>query len=389
MSLSSQSDLATLIDNYFSRSIAFFCTPAKQRRKQKQKQNTASAPGLGPIARPRAIHQISRASPPSRFPRRGSPKQSSTMSDNNSLFARHYIDYVYAPGLLLVVGTLIVKKEWAPWALLVAVAFGLYNFMAFQVKTTLKPDVFQEFELEEKTIVSHNVAIYRFKLPSPKHILGLPIGQHISIGAPCPQPDGTTKEIVRSYTPISGDHQPGHVDLLIKSYPQGNISKHMASLTVGQTIKVRGPKGAFVYTPNMVRHFGMIAGGTGITPMLQVIRAIVRGRAAGDKTEVDLIFANVTAQDILLKEDLDALAKQDPGIRVHYVLDKPEEGWTGGVGYVTADMIDKYLPKPADDVKILLCGPPPMISGLKKATESLGFKKARPVSKLVDQVFAF
>ncbi|ENH64625.1 NADH-cytochrome b5 reductase 1, partial [Fusarium oxysporum f. sp. cubense race 1] len=336
------------------------------------------------------IQQITELHLPVGF--QGGDLQSSTMSspgDNHSLFARHYIDYVYAPGLLLIVGTLIVKKEWAPWAALVAVAFGIYNFMAFQVKTTLKPDVFQEFELEEKTIVSHNVAIYRFKLPSPKHILGLPIGQHISIGAPCPQPDGTTKEIVRSYTPISGDHQPGHVDLLIKSYPQGNISKHMASLTVGQTIKVRGPKGAFVYTPNMVRHFGMIAGGTGITPMLQVIRAIVRGRAAGDKTEVDLIFANVTAQDILLKEDLDALAKQDSGIRVHYVLDKPEEGWTGGVGYVTADMIDKYLPKPADDVKILLCGPPPMISGLKKATESLGFKKARPVSKLVDQVFAF
>lgn len=180
---------------------------------------------------------------------------------------------------------------------------------------------------------------YRFKLPSPKSILGLPIGQHISIGAPLPQPDGSTKEIVRSYTPISGDHQPGYFDLLIKSYPQGNISKMMASLTVGQPIRVRGPKGAFVYTPNMVRHFGMVAGGTGITPMLQIIRAIVRGRAAGDKTEVDLIFANVTPQDILLQEDLDALTQEDKGIRVHYVLDNPPEGWTGGVGYVTADMI--------------------------------------------------
>jgi cytochrome-b5 reductase len=83
----------------------------------------------------------------------------------------------------------------------------------------------------------------------------------------------------------------------------------------------------------------MIAGGTGITPMLQIIRAIVRGRPDGDVTKVDLIFANVTAQDILLKEDLDALAKEDADIRVHYVLDKPPEGWTGGVGYVTADMI--------------------------------------------------
>jgi len=180
----------------------------------------------------------------------------------------------------------------------------------------------------------------------------------------------------------------------------------MASLAVGQSIRVKGPKGAFVYTPNMVRHFGMIAGGTGITPMLQVVRAIIRGRAAGDTTQVDLIFANVTPQDILLKEDLDALAAEDKGFRVHYVLDKPPAGWTGGVGYVTADMIivclstltensyqltplQKWLPKPADDVKILLCGPPPMISGLKKTTEALGFKKARPVSKLEDQVFAF
>lgn len=165
------------------------------------------------------------------------------------------------------------------------------------------------------------------------------------------QPDGTTKEIVRSYTPISGDHQPGHFDLLIKSYPQGNISKYMASVAVGQTIRVRGPKGAFIYTPNMVRHFGMIAGGTGITPMLQIIRAIVRGRADGDRTEVDLIFANVTSQDILLKEDLDALAEEDKGIRVHYVLDKPPEGWTGGVGYVTGDMITVGLPMRAHLVR--------------------------------------
>ena len=113
------------------------------------------------------------------------------------------------------------------------------------------------------------------------------------------------------------------------------------------------------------------------------------------------------------QEDLDALTQEDKGIRVHYVLDNPPEGWTGGVGYVTADMISvrptatlytksnqkdlfttntipqKWLPKPADDVKVLVCGPPPMVSGLKKATESLGFKKARPVSKLEDQVFAF
>lgn len=298
-------------------------------------------------------------------------------------------DYVYVPAALLIGGTIMIKKEWTIYAALLSIAFAAWNLNRIRIKKVLKPDVFQEFELQEKTVISHNVAIYRFKLPSGNSILGLPIGQHISIGAPLPQPDGSTKEIVRSYTPISGDHQPGYFDLLIKSYPQGNISKHMASLMVGQTIRVRGPKGAFMYEQNMCKHFGMIAGGTGITPMLQIIRAIIRGRPDGDVTQVDLIFANVTAEDILLKEDLDALTKEDEGIRVHYVLDKPPEGWEGGVGYVTADMIQKWLPAPADKVKILLCGPPPMVSGLKKATESLGYKKARPVSKLEDQVFAF
>lgn len=253
----------------------------------------------------------------------------------------------------------------------------------------LKPDVFQEFELTEKTATSHNVAIYRFSLPRKTDILGLPIGQHMSLAA---TPKGAEKEVVRSYTPISSDEDLGYFDLMIKAYPQGNISAHMATLRVGDKMKVRGPKGAMVYRPNMCRHIGMIAGGTGITPMLQVVRAIVRGRprnGGNDKTEVDLIFANVNPEDILLKEDLDKLAQEDDGFRVHYVLNNPPEKWDGGVGFVSADMIKAKLPAPASDMKICICGPPPMVSAMKKATESLGYEKARPVSKLDDQVFCF
>ena len=147
---------------------------------------------------------------------------------------------------------------------------------------------------------------------------------------------------MRSYTPISSDEDRGYFDLLIKSYPTGNISKHMATLKVGQTLRVKGPKGAMVYTPNLVKHIGMIAGGTGITPMLQIIKAIIRNRpknGGNDTTKVDLIFANVNSEDILLKEDLDALAQEDSGFRVHYVLNNPPEKWDGGIGFVTPEMI--------------------------------------------------
>lgn len=211
----------------------------------------------------------------------------------------------------------------------------------------ISPSSFTEFPISKKTQTSHNTAVYRFKLPTEQSILGLPIGQHISLAAELQVLDPKDnivkpKEVVRSYTPISSDVHPGYFDLLIKSYPTGLLSRHFASLKEGDTMKVRGPKGQMVYTPNMVRRFGMIAGGTGITPMLQVAQAIRRGRKTGDKTQVDLIFANVNEEDILLREDLDDLNKED-GFNVYYVLNNPPEGWTGGVGFVTADMIKVCL----------------------------------------------
>ncbi|KAK9484253.1 hypothetical protein V1527DRAFT_520631 [Lipomyces starkeyi] len=289
---------------------------------------------------------------------------------------------IYIPAGLIIIGTAIVKREWIVYSVILAFSLSALKVLRGKARKVLKPDVFQEFELKEKTILSHNTGIYRFGLPNSNDMLGLPIGQHVSIAASI---DG--KEIVRSYTPTSSDDDRGYFDLLIKSYPTGNISKYVAGLQLGQTIRVRGPKGNMVYRPGLVRAFGMIAGGTGITPMLQIIRAVLKNPE--DKTEISLIFANVAEEDILLKDDLDELAATHKNFKIQYVLNSPKEGWTGGVGFVTADMIKAWCPPPAKDIKILLCGPPPMISVMKKATVELGYDKARPVSKLEDMVFAF
>jgi len=306
----------------------------------------------------------------------------------NPAFSQANINGVYIPSVLLIVGVAIIKRDYVPYAVAIAALVGGYKIFASgppSSRKVLKPESFQDFPLTDIKKTSHNVAIYRFGLPRPTDIIGLPIGQHMSLAA---TPKGADKEVVRSYTPISSDEDKGFFELLIKSYPQGNISAHMTTLKIGDTMKVRGPKGAMVYTPNMCKRIGMIAGGTGITPMLQIIRAINRGRPE-DTTKIDLIFANVNPDDILLKEQLDALDKEDPNFSVYYVLNNPPEGWKGGVGFVTADIIKEKLPPPASNIKILICGPPPMVSALKKATESLGYQKARPVSKLEDQVFCF
>ncbi|MCD7468125.1 hypothetical protein HAX54_005937 [Datura stramonium] len=153
------------------------------------------------------------------------------------------------------------------------------------------------------------------------------------------------------YTPISDPKAKGYFDLLIKVYPEGKMSQHFARLKPGDILEVKGPIEKLRYSPNMKKHIGMIAGGSGITPMLQVIDAILKN--PDDNTQVSLVYANVSPDDILLKKKLDVLAATHPNLKVFYTVDNPTNDWKGGIGYVSKDMIVKGLPPPGDDTLIL------------------------------------
>jgi len=125
---------------------------------------------------------------------------------------------------------------------------------------------------------------------------------------------------MRSYTPTTLDDEHGHFDLVVKTYPQGNMSRMFAELKLGDKIFVRGPKGNFKYQPNMVSHLTMICGGTGITPMYQVAKAILKNRSQ-DRTKISMIFANVNEEDILMRRELDEFAEQRSAqFSIYYVL---------------------------------------------------------------------
>ncbi|KAF3503435.1 hypothetical protein F2Q69_00044638 [Brassica cretica] len=128
----------------------------------------------------------------------------------------------------------------------------------------------------------------------------------------------------------------------------------------------------FKYQPGQFRAFGMLAGGSGITPMFQVARAILENPT--DKTKVHLIYANVTSEDILLKEELESLTASYPDqFKIYYVLNQPPETWDGGVGFVSKEMIQFHCPAPASDIQILRCGPPPMNKAMAANLEALGY----------------
>lgn len=242
------------------------------------------------------------------------------------------------------------------------------------------PNIKYALRLLDKQIVSHDTRKFRFALPSPEHILGLPIGQHIYLSA---RIDG--KLVVRPYTPVSSDDDKGYVDLVVKIYfkevnpkfPEGGkMSQFLESLRINDTIDFRGPSGLLVYkgkgvfaiqsdkkTPaetKTAKHVGMIAGGTGITPMLQLITAVMKDPQ--DQTVCYLLFANQTEKDILLRPELEEIQVNHPDrFKLWFTLDRAPEDWEYSQGFINEDMVRDHLPAPGDDSLILMCGPPPMI----------------------------
>ncbi|XP_022939629.1 NADH--cytochrome b5 reductase 1-like [Cucurbita moschata] len=251
---------------------------------------------------------------------------------------------------------------------IVAGAFFLVSSRKPASTACLDPENFKEFKLVKRTKLSHNVAKFTFILPKTDSILGLPIGQHLS----CRGKDSQGEEVIKSYTPVTLDSDVGYFELVIKMYPQGRMSHHFREMRMGDFLAVKGPKGSFKYQPGQVRAFGMLAGGSGITPMYQVARSILEN--LNDKTQIHLIYANVTLEDILLKEELDLLAKRYPDrFQIYYVLNQPPKVWDGGVGFVSKEMIRAHCPAPASDIQILRCGPPPMNKAMAAHLDALGY----------------
>jgi NAD(P)H-flavin reductase len=203
---------------------------------------------------------------------------------------------------------------------------------------------------------------------------------------------------MRAYTPTTADEVRGHFDLVVKVYKAnehprfpdgGKMSQWLAALVPGQgTVDVKGPVGHFEYLSAgryllnrqpcalPARSISLIAGGTGITPCWAVLRAVLSEGASsgggndGDDAETTrppvklaLLYANQTEDDILMREELEALAEQYPDqFSLYYTLDRPpEEGWAYGKGFIDEQMCRKALLPPGEGAIVAMCGPPPMI----------------------------
>ncbi|EPY35439.1 cytochrome-b5 reductase [Angomonas deanei] len=168
---------------------------------------------------------------------------------------------------------------------------------------------------------------------------------------------------MRPYTPTNLSTEKGFFDLIVKEYPNSKMGSHLFKLKVGDTIDAKGPWPTLAVAPSQFTSIGMIAGGTGITPMYQIIHNVLSGK--GNTTSISLLFANNTEEDIIMRKDLEALqSKHSKQFSLHHVISKPSAGWKGLTGHVNADMIKANLPAPGKNIKVLVSGPPPMMEAI-------------------------
>ncbi|KAG5460664.1 MAG: hypothetical protein BJ554DRAFT_7254 [Olpidium bornovanus] len=208
------------------------------------------------------------------------------------------------------------------------------------------------------------------------------------------------------------------------------MSEHVFGMKPGETLEMKGPLLKIKYEPNRWSKIGMIAGKSaaavqpgrerltssrkleGLTPMLQVIKKILNN--PDDKTKVSLLFANQEGRDILLKSEVRVgIVRVCPGPRkyltfpcrwaswtpsqrstptgssestanrsaclfppvlhftqVQYTLDRPPSGWKGETGFVSENMVEKYMPGKDEDAIIFVCGPAAMVAHVSGAQQN-------------------
>lgn len=159
----------------------------------------------------------------------------------------------------------------------------------------------------------------------------------------------------RPYTPINLIHNYDapidQFDILVRKYPNGIISGFLCSRQPGDIVNVRGPFVKVDIDKVVCKYdrLGLIAGGTGITPMLQIIRFVLQ---TCERTVMTLLFGNVNDSEVLLRDELDHIANQHPTrFTINYTVG-PE---------ITEEMIKSVMPAPDDPTAMLFVSGPPLM----------------------------
>ncbi|XP_055330382.1 NADH-cytochrome b5 reductase 3-like [Paramacrobiotus metropolitanus] len=263
--------------------------------------------------------------------------------------------------------------------------------ITFPTVTTPEAQVTIRFSGDKKALTSDTTR-FRFELPSNVHVSGVPVGKFVKMTVTV---DGRSE--TQCYTPISDPKDRGFVDFAIKVYPPNAanpngsvVSQCINKLQKGDEVCISGPYGLLSYDKNgifvikaneksaaeykEIRRIGMVAAGSGVTAMIPILRAMLKENLEAPKCS--LVYSNPTDQDIIMKSELNYMAsKYRKRFKLWYLVDRlcNPSLWKYGVGQISKDWLKDWMPKPDNEVVVLVCGPKEMVDNCKKLLLGLNY----------------
>ncbi|MCU0311301.1 MAG: ferric reductase-like transmembrane domain-containing protein [Acidimicrobiales bacterium] len=169
----------------------------------------------------------------------------------------------------------------------------------------------------------------------------------------------------------SSAEDPGQVSVSIKAL--GDFTSTVGDTAVGTRVYVDGPHGVFSLDRYEGAGFAFVAGGVGITPTMSMLRTLAD---RGDVRPVVVFVGGGRWDDLTFREEIEEL-EQRLDLTVVWVLTDPPEGWAGESGFITAEVLDRHLPRARARFQYFVCGPNPMMDAMEDALLALSIAPER------------
>ncbi len=195
------------------------------------------------------------------------------------------------------------------------------------------------------------------------------------------------RRLRRAYSLSTPPHS-GESAITVKRIEGGRVSGHLNErLREGDVLHVLGPSGSFTVEPDPEadRHLVLLAGGSGITPIMSIARAVL---ATEPSSRVTLVYGNRGPADVIFRDALDALAAEHrPRFVVDHVLSDPPEGWTGATGMLDRATVEARLEALGTGgdahTDYYVCGPDPMRAAVREVLRA----RRVPAARIHEEVF--